>query len=253
MTGMRLLPLGIGSALSALYYTTCLALECEGAWLLLDCPHPIRKMMREGARAAGITLDVDQVVGVALSHLHADHCSGIEDLAFFNYFVLNRRTTLLAHPDVALDLWPKTLSGGMGVMSRSVDKPSSPYVFEDFFDWKPVEETTAVTLGPFRVECRKAVHSIPTTAFRVEGGGRRFGFSADTDFDQGLIDWLAEADLVAHETTTYGNAGLHTPYHLLVGLPDRIRSRLRLLHYPDDFDIRSSAIPVLREGELIDV
>lgn len=253
MSGMRLLPLGVGSALSAISYTTCMALECEGSWLLLDCPHPVRKMMREASLAAGVALDAEQVVGLALSHLHADHCSGLEDFAFFNHFALDRRTRLLAHPEVVRDLWEKTLSGGMGSMSRAAGEPPEPLAFEDFFDWIPLAEGGAATIGPFRVECRKTVHSIPTTAFRVEGGGRRIGFSADTDFDRGLIDWLAEADLVIHEATTYGNAGLHTPYHLLAELPEEIRARMRLFHCPDGFDAEASVIPLLREGEMIEV
>ena len=34
-------------------YSTCLALEADGCWLLIDCPHPMLKMMREAAATAG--------------------------------------------------------------------------------------------------------------------------------------------------------------------------------------------------------
>ena len=58
MPGLRLLPLGIGNAFSAVSYSTCLALEVDGCWLLIDCPHPIRKMMREASTSAAVDLDV---------------------------------------------------------------------------------------------------------------------------------------------------------------------------------------------------
>ena len=73
------IPLGIGDAFSALHYGACLAIEHEGRWLLVDCPHPIRKMMREGGIAAGLPeLDVGNFEGLVLTHLHADHASGLE-------------------------------------------------------------------------------------------------------------------------------------------------------------------------------
>src|SRR5262249_4736515 len=70
---LRMIPLGVGDAFSAVYYSSCLALEAEGAWLLIDCPHPIRKVLREGGAAAGVPLDVDRFTAVVLTHLHADH------------------------------------------------------------------------------------------------------------------------------------------------------------------------------------
>src|SRR5437660_10987392 len=100
MSGLRLVPLGVGDAFSALYYSSCLAPEAEGSWLLIDCPHPIRKILRESGLAAGLGLDVGQFGALVLTHLHADHSSGLEGLAFFSRFVLGRRMPLLSHPDV---------------------------------------------------------------------------------------------------------------------------------------------------------
>ena len=48
-----MIPLGVGDAFTALHYSTSVALECDGVWLLIDCPHPIQKMIREGALASG--------------------------------------------------------------------------------------------------------------------------------------------------------------------------------------------------------
>src|SRR4051794_10182808 len=91
MSDVRLIPLGVGNAFTARYYTTALALGLDDDWLLIECPHPIRKMLREASLATGIPLDLDRVRGVALSHLHADHCSGLEDYAYYCYYALGRR------------------------------------------------------------------------------------------------------------------------------------------------------------------
>src|SRR6516162_4406626 len=95
MPGFRLLPLGVGDAFSARHYSSCLALEADGEWLLVDCPHPIRKLMYEGSAAAGTVLDVAQVRAVVLTHLHADHASGLEGIGFYARFILGRSIPVL--------------------------------------------------------------------------------------------------------------------------------------------------------------
>src|SRR6202011_2164416 len=104
MAEFRVIPLGVGTAFTARHYTTCLALGAGDAWILVDCPHPIRKMLREGSHAAGEPFDLDRVSAVALTHLHGDHCSGLEIYGFYSYYVLGRRAHVLAHPDVSAKL-----------------------------------------------------------------------------------------------------------------------------------------------------
>ena len=98
MPGLRLLPLGVGNAFSAVSYSTCLALEADGCWLLIDCPHPIRKMMREASATAAVDLDAAAVHAIVLTHLHADHVSGLEGLAFYSRFLLDRKLRLHGTP-----------------------------------------------------------------------------------------------------------------------------------------------------------
>jgi ribonuclease BN (tRNA processing enzyme) len=249
MSGLSVLPLGVGDAFTALHYSTSLALQAEGAWLLIDCPHPIRKMLREASGRAGFALDADALAGVVLTHLHADHSSGLEGLGYFSYFVLHRRLALLAHPAVAKRLWEGHLAAGMEQLMPAADAAPEPHRFEDYFDHRALDEQRPVTFGPFQIECRRTIHHVPTTALRIRAGGRTLGYSADTAFDPGLIAWLAEADHIIHET----NYGVHTPYARLAELPADLRARMHLVHYPDDFDLAGSAIPVLEEGRRLEV
>ena len=46
------------------------------------------------------------------------------------------------------------------------------------------------------------------------------------------------------------NAAVHTPYERLAALPEALRGRFRLVHYPDDFDLDASTIEPLRQGKL---
>ena len=246
---VRVIPLGVGEAFSARNYTTCLALGAGDAWMLLDCPHPVRKMLWEGSRQAGVPLDLDRVEGVAVSHLHADHCSGLEDFGYYSYFALGRRARLLAHPEVSARLWDGLLSAGMGE-TRDATGATVVKRLEHYFEVTPLSEDGPTAFGPFSVECRRTVHSIPTTAFRVTASGRVFGFSADTAFDPSLVAWLEPCDLIVHEVTAHAGSTAHTPYDRLAFLPPALRARMRLTHYADDFDLDASAIEPLRQGRV---
>ncbi|OJH41603.1 MBL fold metallo-hydrolase [Cystobacter ferrugineus] len=236
--------LGVGDAFSALYYSSCLAVEAEGQVLLVDCPHPIRKMMREASLSSGVTLDADRVSGLVLTHLHADHSSGVEGLGYFSFFVLKRKLRLLAHPDVTRRLWDGHLAAGMEDLIRTPGGEPERHGLDDYFEPLPLSTEAAVRFGPFSIECRRTYHHVPTTALRIRAGGRCLGYSADTAYDEGLIAWLGEADLVVHET----NHGVHTPYAKLAALPEAVRAKMRLIHYPDGFDLAASNIEPLTQG-----
>ncbi len=244
MSGLSFVPLGVGDAFSAKYYSSCIAVCAEGRWLLIDCPHPIRKMLREASESLGIELDVGSFEAVAITHLHADHCSGLEGYGYFSHFALKRSADLLIHPRVSEELWSGNLSAGMRQL-RDADGCASAMGLGDYFSVQELSEEHSVELGPFRIECRLTKHHIATTAFRITAGGSSLGYSADTCFDPALIDWLAQSDLVVHET----NLGTHTPYERLAELPQDLRERMRLIHFPDHFDGSASCIEVLEQGK----
>ena len=118
----------------------------------------------------------------------------------------------------------------------------------DYFELIDLDTSRPVSFGPFSIECRRTIHGVPTFALRINVGGRILGFSADTAYDPGLIEWLSAADLIIHEVTSLVHTGVHTPYEKLAALPESVRSKMRLTHYPDDFDVASSIIEPLREG-----
>jgi ribonuclease BN (tRNA processing enzyme) len=252
-TGVRVVPLGVGEAFSALHYTTCMALGAGDDWLLIDCPHPIRKMLHEGSLVAGCPLDLDRIQGVVLSHLHADHACGLEDFAYYSHFILGRKARVLAHPEVLARMWDGLLAAGMGEVQVDPATPAIVKQRDDYFEVTSLDETRSVTFGPFEVECRRTIHPIPTTAFRLSAHGRTLGFSADTVFDPSLIAWLEPCDLILHEVTTRPAAAVHTPYFALATLPSPLRAKMRVFHYPDDYDAAVSVIEPLRQGRIYPV
>ena len=153
----------------------------------------------------------------------------------------------IIHPDLAT-------SGGIletkkiGDAAEELGVPMAMH-FADYFDLKALAEDRPVSFGPFQIECRRTRHHIFTTALRIHAAGRLLGYSADTSYDEGLIAWLSSADTIIHET----NYGIHTPYAKLAALPVDLRRKMRLIHYPDDFDLQTSVIEPLTPGRIYDV
>ena len=202
-------------------------------------------MMREASASAGVDLDAAAVHAVVLTHLHADHVSGLEGLAFYSRFLLDRKLRLLAHPSVSEHLWDGHLAAGMQRAKQAPGLPDVEYRFEDFFDLCHAPELQAVSSGPFTISVYPATHSIFTTAIFVEAAGRKFGYSADTAYDPRLIEWLSRADRIVHEA----NGGFpHTPYQQLADLPLALRNKMLVVHYPDGFAPPGREIELLRQG-----
>lgn len=253
---LSLLTLGNGDAFSRDRYSTALLLEHTAVppageastgkprttRLLIDSPHPIRKMLAE----ADPSLDIHVIDALILTHLHGDHASGVEGLAFAFHFGLRRKLPLLAHPDVAGPLWPTKLESSMDTLLQADGTPGPKLTFEDYFEHTPLSTEHVVDFGPFRIEVRLTRHHIPTYAFRVFTDQGSFGYSADTAWDSDLYHWLAECDLVVHET----NLGpAHTPYADLCALPENLRLKTRLVAWHDGLKVEGGPIAPLHPGE----
>jgi ribonuclease BN (tRNA processing enzyme) len=237
---LELIVLGVGDAFSERFRPTSFLLHASGAWLAVDCPDSYRAMLREAAAIADRSLPLDQVHAFVITHVHGDHVNGLEAVGFWKHFYQQRRTTVVTSPEVRADLWDRRLAAAMGTLWNGVEMRTMA-----FDPWD-----APVTVGPFRISARRTIHHVPTSALLIEAGGRTLGFSADTAYDPGLIEFLSRADLIVHEA----NLGPgHTSVDKLMALPPSLRDRIRLVHTPDGFDATTNGIPVLHAGQVITV
>ena len=264
----------------------CIEEPRSGLRLQVDCPPAFPRVLADHRARSGSDLSAANIDHLLLTHLHGDHCGGTEAFLYLRRFVLGKKPTLYGAAEVLSELWPTRLRGGMerlllsapesdpvavaarfapgGAASSFINSPErerqmitapGPLKQLELLDYTDrVDLQAGVTrVGPLRIERRFTRHHIPTTAIRVsldQGGAPArplFGYSADTAFDPELIAWLAEAELVIHET----NFGVHTPLASLLLLPAELRARMRLIHYPDQLDPETSPITCLREGQVL--
>ncbi len=212
-------------------------------FLLIDCPDPIFHVLADGASASQWNLNPDTVTDILLTHLHGDHCNGLEALGFHRWLRYRKSSlplpSLYTLPIVAARLWER--------LAPAMDRAGEGCL-ADYFRICPLEPGQRALVGDLEVECRPASHGIPAASWRMRRGNASLGWSGDTEFNRALIDWLAEADLVIHETSA---PPTHTDLPELNSLPESIRRKMRLTHMPDDFDPNATSLVPLRQGEVL--
>jgi glyoxylase-like metal-dependent hydrolase (beta-lactamase superfamily II) len=243
MSELSVRVVGVGDAFTAMHHNACLLVEGGGTRVLVDAPPALARALADLGERGGPRLGLDDVDHVIITHLHGDHMGGLEQLLYWRRFVTGRKATVWAIAEVHAGLWERRLAGGMeqlmdeaGVMHRMR--------LEDYTEVRTLAPGTA-RIGGLAIDWRPTIHHVPTSALRFEAAGARFGYSADTAFDPALVAWLGESELFFHET----NLGVHTPLASLVALPEAVKARMRLIHYPDFHDVESSPIRCAREGD----
>ena len=244
----EVLVLGVGDAFSVRHLPTSFVLACDGHRLAIDCPDRYRAVLADACKRAGQAIEFAGIDDFLITHLHGDHVNGLEGAAFYRKFVEGRRIRLHTSAEVREVIWEQRLRASMGQLLEGDTVQSM--AFEDYFDYRELRREEPNCIGPFRVWTRPTIHHVPTTALHIEAEGRTLGYSCDGVLDDGQLAFLSRADVILHET----NLGpSHTPLAALVGLPEAIRSRVRLVHYPDHLDLSGSGIPALQEGDWLTI
>lgn len=277
---------GVGDAFTERHHNASLCIEepRSGVRVQIDCPPAYPRVLADHRRRSGSDLAVENIDHLILTHLHGDHCGGTEAYLYMRRFIVGKKPVLYGAPEVLDPLWPTRLQGGMEELLLDVPRETDAAVIADRIRARSQPDESrpdasrerlgepgprkqlglldytdrvdlgaaATRIGPLRIERRFTRHHIPTTALRISLEGRArplIGYSADTAFDPELIAWLAESELVIHET----NYGVHTPLASLLLVPEAIRARMRLIHYPDQLDPDTAPIACLREGTVLEV
>jgi ribonuclease BN (tRNA processing enzyme) len=133
--------------------------------------------------------DVDAMI---MTHLHADHCVDLTAYVVAlryggdGYRAVGRRLPLVGP------------SGTNDRIAAAYDPLARKLGLSELFHFST---PTAGELGPFRVSYARTNHPVPTTAVRLEVGGRALVYSADTGECSELVELADGADVLLCEAS----------------------------------------------------
>ncbi len=232
--------IGAGSAFSKKFFQNNILVVKGDSHLLVDC----------GTRApealALLGLSVGNVSNYLITHTHADHIGGLEEVMLVNRYALHRKTTMVVTGKLRRALWTMSMRGGA---SFNEEHEGGFLRFEDFWDVVAPRrvrgadrELCEAKIGDIEIRLFRTKHipdSAPdwNSAFTSYGVilDRRVLFTSDTRYDPEMVvslDAQYGFEAIFHDCQLF-TGGVHASLDEIAGLPPAIRAKTRLMHYGD--------------------
>ena len=218
--------LGCGDAFgSGGRFQTCFFVSAGRDRFLIDCGATSLVAMRR------FGVDPGAIDTVFLSHLHGDHFAGLPFLLLEAQFVARRSR-------------PLTIVGPSGTRQRLLDAlellfPDSAQTAWRFpLDFLELEPHRSARAGGVVVTAYPVEHpsGAPSFALQFACGGRRIGYSGDTEWTDQLIEVASGADLLITECYAFDRkAGHHLDFQTLSSRRHELgANRVLLTHMSQD-------------------
>lgn len=226
---MKLTFIGTGSAFTvgAGNFHSNILLEADAKKrLLIDCGSDARLALSE------LNLSYNDIHSVYISHLHADHCGGLEWLAFCSKFDPNcAKPRLYIHVDILESLW-QTLSAALNPLQEDKITLSNYFEVHPIQDLKFTWEELSFTLF-HTVHIKSGSKLMPCYGLEVDLEGKNVLITTDTQFvPELMLPLYQKADLIFHDCEiSERRSEVHAHYTELKTLSPDIKGKMWLYHY----------------------
>ena len=241
--------LGCGSAFSKKQNQTNYLIVKGTDHVLVDCGTTCSRALID----AGLSiLDIDNVI---VSHSHADHVGGLEELMLMNRYVARKKPRIYIPASYQRMLWNQSLRGGAENNERH---DGSGLAFDDYWEvtrpktvYDRTRDAQEITIGEITIRTFRTRH-YPEQATDWRNAAYSIGLvvdervviSGDTQFDP---DMLHEVEPHGGAETIFFDAqfftgGIHASLEELKSLPDNKRSITYLVHYGDNYESKTEEV-----------
>jgi len=243
---LELVFLGVGSAFTKRHYQTNLLIRKGQDHLMVDFG------TKASQAAFEVGLRVTDFRSFLITHSHADHIGGLEEVALANRYVTHTKPRIYITAQFQRLLWSSSLRGGCALNERP------PLTFRDFFDVErpaPLEgmprETYGFRVGTIGVRMFRTRH-IPDSASDWRDSVWSVGividdrvmYTSDTRFDPELLSSFSAVfplEIIFHDCQLF-TGGIHASFEELQTLPASTRQRIVPVHFGDNWEAHETKL-----------
>lgn len=231
--------LGTGNAFQKSYYQANVLIVKGNDHVLIDCgtlcPFILEK--EYNSKLASIK-------NLILTHPHADHIGGVEELALSSYYISKHPVSIAIPPVFKKKLWNESLKGGIQFSENG--KMS----FNDYFTELPITriqkkpfEMYDTQIGSINIKFFRTRH-VTTRLDSFKNSQLSYGlifdervlFTGDSQYNPEQINFLLQKfpkiEHIFHDCDVSGHSsGVHASYEQLKNFPPEVRAKMSLYHY----------------------
>ena len=235
--------LGVGSAFSKRHYQNNILVIKGDDHVLVDCGTKAPQALYELGRS------VADVKTLLITHSHADHIGGLEEVMLVGRYVVREKPTIVINPTYQNLLWDMSLRGGS---AYNEEHGGNVLTFGDMWNiirprWLSSypRETHEVDIGSINFKMFRTMH-IPEQPDSWQSSfwscglviDDRIMFTSDTRYDPDLIKSFSKMfdfEAIFHDCQFF-TGGVHAGIDEIAQFPKTIKKKMYLMHYGDNWE-----------------